>query len=235
LDIEDVYDSNHSWSELREAAGLPVEGVGPENGRLRRACGRVLHIDDLNRIDTYQRFLSSGPPDVNVLSIHDQRLLRMLVASVTGPALERDTSLEAAIRLLWAHPQVILELREILEVLRQRVNHVHHSIANNTEVPLRVHARYTRTEILSAFSIGGAAMPPEWREGVRFLRDARVDLFVFTLDKTDGQFSPTTRYKDYAISRDLIHWESQWVRAFCCLPDCGAMIARSGSSGRRLT
>jgi hypothetical protein len=32
---------------------------------------------------------------------------------------------------------------------------------------------------------------------------------VFTLDKTSGQFSPTTRYQDYAISRDLIHWESQ--------------------------
>ena len=23
------------------------------------------------------------------------------------------------------------------------------------------------------------------------------------------QFSPTTRYRDYAVSRDLIHWESQ--------------------------
>jgi hypothetical protein len=44
---------------------------------------------------------------------------------------------------------------------------------------------------------------------VRYARDARADLFVFTLDKTSGQFSPTTRYKDYAISRDLIHWESQ--------------------------
>jgi hypothetical protein len=32
---------------------------------------------------------------------------------------------------------------------------------------------------------------------------------VFTLDKTSGHFSPTTRYRDYAISRDLIHWESQ--------------------------
>ena len=52
-------------------------------------------------------------------------------------------------------------------------------------------------------------MPPDWREGVRFAQDPRADLFVFTLDKTDGQFSPTTRYKDYAISRDLIHWESQ--------------------------
>jgi len=30
-----------------------------------------------------------------------------------------------------------------------------------------------------------------------------------TLDKTSGQFSPTTRYRDYAISRGLIHWESQ--------------------------
>jgi superfamily II DNA or RNA helicase len=209
LDIEDVYESNHSWSELREAAGLPVMGTGPENDRLRRACGRVLHIDDLSRIDTYQQFLSSGPPDLNSLSTHDQRLLRMLVASIMGSAVERSTTLEAAAGLLWAHPQVILELREILGVLRQRVNHVHYSIEDKVDVPLRVHARYTRAEILPAFSVGDSALPPEWREGVRFVRDARADLFVFTLDKTAGQFSPTTRYKDYAISRDLIHWESQ--------------------------
>ena len=37
----------------------------------------------------------------------------------------------------------------------------------------------------------------------------RRDLLAFTLDKTSGGFSPTTRYRDYAISRDLIHWESQ--------------------------
>jgi superfamily II DNA or RNA helicase/HKD family nuclease len=209
LDLEDIYENNRSWSELREAAGLPVPGRGPENDRLRRACGRILHIDDLNRIDTYQNFLSSGPPDIQALSTHDQRLLRMLVASITDSTLEKDTSLEAAARVLWAHPQIIVELRETLGVLRQRVNHVHHPIAEKTEVPLRVHARYTRTEILSSFGVGDAAMPPEWREGVRFAPDARADLFVFTLDKTAGQFSPTTRYKDYAISRDLIHWESQ--------------------------
>jgi hypothetical protein len=32
---------------------------------------------------------------------------------------------------------------------------------------------------------------------------------VITLDKSAGHFSPTTRYKDYAISRELLHWESQ--------------------------
>lgn len=37
---------------------------------------------------------------------------------------------------------------------------------------------------------------------------ANADLLAFTLDKSDG-FSPTTRYRDYAISPTRIHWESQ--------------------------
>jgi hypothetical protein len=40
---------------------------------------------------------------------------------------------------------------------------------------------------------------------------SKTDLLAFTLDKTSGRFSPTTRYRDYAISRELIHWESQSV------------------------
>jgi hypothetical protein len=32
---------------------------------------------------------------------------------------------------------------------------------------------------------------------------------VLTLDKSSGGFSPTTRYRDYAINPSLIHWESQ--------------------------
>jgi len=221
LDLGDIYDSNHSWSELREAAGLAVAAAGPNDDQLRRACGRMLHIDDLNRIDNFQKFLSSGPPDIDALSVHDQRVLRMLVASLAGTVVGRSATLEAATGLLWQHPQVIAELKEVLQVLRHGVNHVHQPLAEKVEVPLRVHARYTRVEILSAFGLGDAAVPPEWREGVRFVRDASTDLFVFTLDKTAGQFSPTTRYKDYAISRDLIHWESQ------------STVRESSETGRR--
>jgi hypothetical protein len=45
---------------------------------------------------------------------------------------------------------------------------------------------------------------------VYWAKESRRPL-AFTLDKTDGQFSPTTRYRDFAISRELIHWESQSV------------------------
>jgi hypothetical protein len=36
---------------------------------------------------------------------------------------------------------------------------------------------------------------------------------AFTLDKSVGGFSPTTRYSDYAISPELIHWASQSATA----------------------
>jgi hypothetical protein len=42
-------------------------------------------------------------------------------------------------------------------------------------------------------------------------RAANAELFAFTLDKSTGGFSPTTRYRDYAISPTLIHWESQSI------------------------
>ena len=54
-----------------------------------------------------------------------------------------------------------------------------------------------------------AAKTPPWREGVLWVGGEKADVCAFTLDKSDGNFSPTTRYRDYAISRDLIHWETQ--------------------------
>jgi hypothetical protein len=80
-------------------------------------------------------------------------------------------------------------------------------------VPLSVHAKYTRNEIFAAFGIGDGASVPTWQTGVRWVPEAATDLFAFTLDKSSGGFSPTTRYRDYALSRDRIHWESQSATA----------------------
>jgi hypothetical protein len=70
-------------------------------------------------------------------------------------------------------------------------------------------ARYTRLEILAAGTLATGVATPSWREGVYYAKELPADLCAFTLDKTSGGFSPTTRYRDYAISRNLIHWESQ--------------------------
>jgi len=135
----------------------------------------------------------------------------MLVASIARRALTKTTTLEDACQLLWSHPQIVDELLELFDVLDTRVNHLQHDLRLHTDVPLRVHGRYSRIEILAAFGIGSRARVKPWQTGVYWAKGAKADLFAFTLDKTSGQFSPTTRYRDYAISRDLIHWQSQSV------------------------
>jgi len=135
----------------------------------------------------------------------------MLVGAVTNKAVTKTTSLAEGCALLWAHPQVRSEIRELLSVLAERIDHVAIDLDNHPDVPLKVHARYTRVEILAAFGVGDAAKVAPWQTGVYWAKEAKADLLAFTLDKTSGQFSPTTRYRDYAISRELIHWESQSV------------------------
>ncbi len=91
------------------------------------------------------------------------------------------------------------------------MSHVTPGLRILPDVPLHVHARYTRIEILAACGVGEGAKVVSWQSGVWYAEELPADLLAFTLDKTGGAFSPTTRYRDYAISRDLIHWESQSV------------------------
>lgn len=210
LDLEDVYDGSKCWSDLQEAAGAATLPAGPNEVSLRRATGRLLHVDDMERISTYRLLLGSATaPDASALTERDRRLLRMLVAGVTAQAITRATTLQEAVGLLWQHPQVRTELAELFEVLATRIDHVHAPLNTHPDTPLQIHARYTRVEILAAFGRGGDAKIASWQAGVYAAKEENAELFAFTLDKSTGGFSPTTRYKDYAISERLIHWESQ--------------------------
>src|SRR5690606_20890264 len=121
-----------------------------------------------------------------------RRTFHMLATSVLDRTTSDEDSLESAAVSLWRHPQVLAELGELMEVLQGRIDHVQTPLSTHPDVPLYVHARYTRLEILAAFSDGTSLAVPTWREGVRYLPEEQVDLFAFTLDKSSGQFSPTT-------------------------------------------
>lgn len=47
------------------------------------------------------------------------------------------------------------------------------------------------------------------REGVKWIPEAQTDVLLVTLQKSAADYSPTTLYRDYAISETLFHWESQ--------------------------
>jgi superfamily II DNA or RNA helicase len=218
LDLTDVYTGSSSWSDLLEAAGLPTAARGEHETPLRRAIGRLLHVDDDQRLSAYNSQLPAGPPALT--TDRETRLWRMLSAQMFSQV-GAEFSLDEALRTLWSHGQVRRELSELFDVLAGRVDHLHTPLGGDN--PLQVHARYSRNEILAAHGAGDPrrATAPAWREGVKWIESDKTDAFVVTLDKSGGNFSPTTAYRDYAISRSLFHWESQ------------AMTGEDSPTGRR--
>ena len=74
---------------------------------------------------------------------------------------------------------------------------------------LEVHAQFSATDILAAFDQATLASAGQRGTGVLHFRDIKAYALLITFQKTEKEFSPTTMYADYPISRTLLHWESQ--------------------------
>ncbi len=222
LELEEVYlaggGSGRCWSDVLQAAGESIASPGPHEAALRKACARLLHWDDGPRMKAYRGWLQQvDHPPIDRLDRREKRWLRMLLAGLTTSIdVMREASLRDALAMLWQHPQVRAELCELIEVLSSRNGHLGFPLAERPEAPLQVHGRYSRPEIQAAFADcnrdeteHARVAVPTWREGVKWMEHERCDVLLITLNKTEKRFSPTTRYRDYAISRDLLHWESQ--------------------------
>lgn len=102
-----------------------------------------------------------------------------------------------------------LELLDVLNWQLAQTKHEQPLMDNLSDVPLRLHARYAREQILVAFGATTFERQPPAREGVFVVSEENIELMFVTLNKNEQQFSPTTMYHDYAINEILFHWQSQ--------------------------
>jgi hypothetical protein len=175
-----------------------------------RGLGRLLHVDDQDRLDSYRRLVSSsGPPKSAQLDERGRRQLEGLLLTVLVTRKGTYRSLNDAVGDLWKHTALREELLEMLTLLEDQVVHLHKPLDLPEPIPLQVHATYTREEILGAFGASTVTAPLPLQTGVYWHEPTKTDLLLVTLQKTERDYSPTTRYLDYAISDRLFHWESQ--------------------------
>jgi superfamily II DNA or RNA helicase len=210
LEREDIYRGNHTWTELRRSAGISTAPAADGEAKVGRGIARLLHLDDQERIDAYQELLAAPrPPAIELLNERIRRQFEGLLLTVLNPQRGTYTRLADAAAALWAHGDLRAEVLTLLPMLEDQIVHLHSPLGLMHPVPIQVHAAYNQAEILAAFGASTAAQPRFLREGVYWHEPTRTDLFFITLQKAEKDYSPTTRYLDYAISDRLFHWESQ--------------------------
>jgi hypothetical protein len=211
-DLPDIYanpSSGSTFTAFRRAANH-LKGPAPlEDREYAKALGRMLHVDDEERYTTWREWLTaSAPPALAADGTREQRLQWMLFAAL-GQRHRPIADLARAFDELWRAAELRSEIVDLMDVLRERVRLDSQPLDPASPVPLHSHATYGLYEVIAGYGVVGNGSLRENREGVLWVGGHRSDLFFVTLNKSDDDYSPTTRYQDYPISSTLFHWESQ--------------------------
>ncbi len=209
LEIDDVL-RRASWARLCANAGVREDFSDPDEARLTKGLRRLAHIDDSDWISALRRVLAAQGDQLQQSLDSDmlQRQLLMAHFSLWGTDTPAE-SLAASVERLRSSPVMLGELLELLQLRQEMIPAVTPAADLPFACPLRLHAGYTRDELLAALGHWTLQAQPQMREGVLHLKQLDADLFLITLNKTEREYSPTTMYEDYAISDRLFHWQSQ--------------------------
>ncbi|WP_280698162.1 DUF3427 domain-containing protein [Kitasatospora sp. GP82] len=211
-DINEVY-ANHSWTAILRRAGL-VDDPAPEGeGDLLKRVSSLLHVDDPDRVKAYTLLLSDDCPVYSELDLRMQTYATMLFFSL-WPKGGGFTSIGSGLQSLRVHRQVRNELRQVLAYGVETAMHVPKPLGLDlgplTGTPLAVHAHYNAFELLAALRWASLKrVPGNFREGVAWCPDTQTDALFVTINKDAKDFSENVRYRDFALSEQFFHWESQ--------------------------
>ncbi|WP_432643324.1 DUF3427 domain-containing protein [Acidaminococcus sp.] len=212
---EVFYNGKRTYARLCANAGvIPKFAETDEECILKRAIPRLLGIDSPQWLRFLQKMLLIGekPAALNPL---ERQYLRMWQFTLWGKDWQETALTEPWIAISqWKQwPELHKELEEILDLQFARFSVLPQKAHLPYPCALEVYCNYSRGQIFAAL---GLEKPNSVREGVKYLhsRNSQVvnldtDVFLITLNKSEKEFSESTRYEDYSIDKNLFHWQSQ--------------------------
>ncbi|TYC99162.1 DUF3427 domain-containing protein [Arthrobacter echini] len=223
-DLKQLYrTTKDSWTGYLRQAGLigslAEAGVGEqildlsssEEQKLLGRMVRFLHVDDPERGEAYAKLLAPSCPPYADLGSREQIFARMLFYTLWSDGGAFSTY-DAGLSYLRQHPFVCSEIQQLIALGVAASRRAGKGLGLGLQhIPLLSHATYRREEVLAALSYGSleAGKNVQHREGVAWCSHISTDAFFVTLSKDEKNHSASTMYKDYAISPELFHWESQ--------------------------
>jgi len=202
---------NKSWSEWKDISAGKVTPNDPDIEHTRKTLRRLCLRTDpnfLNKIESVCCPKDTEDLNVNELTDEESNALHYVLWSKNGKELGLTDHQESFAR--WRRNRAsVSDLKEVVQMVRN--NHPFSTKPIDLGYPcfLQLHSAYGYREITAAFGKASFESTGPTGVGVIHVEALKTYIHFVTFRKEDKDFAPTTRYKDYPISRTRLHWESQ--------------------------
>jgi superfamily II DNA or RNA helicase len=209
ISIQTIYKKD-SWKRLCQLAGCLDDFENTNEKNIVSAISNKWL--STNSLSYFTFILNLAKKDFKIIFSDfnevEQSMLLMLHYDVWQKA-EGFNSLEESILEIGKNKILVEEIIEVLEIIIDNIDFKELDIKLPYSQPLKLHARYTRDQILAAFKLSSFERKSPSREGVAENQQLNTELLFINLIKSEEKFSPTTMYDDYAVNELLFHWQSQ--------------------------
>ena len=204
--------SRNTWTQWKAKARLTAPPTDPDLKRLQNALVSAAQTSgpkEIARLLAIIKKLKAGDITGALADADDLALVtHYRIWGLPGRKLGMATLIESFQRIA-KNSTVLNDLEEIL-VWSDEESRIGNVLPNLPfKCPLELHATYGSDEIKAA--LGGASFESAGVTGVGYLHfpDIKTMASLVTFQKTEKEFSPSTMYQDYPVSRELLHWETQ--------------------------
>ncbi len=199
-----------TWGELCKEAGV-CDKVSSNASLIKYAVTKKwLATDSYSYFSQLIKFVDCGfLCDTNKFSEYEKRCAVMFYYDLFDKA-GNYVSIEEMFNDLATDKLFIQELKEVLTYLCDRCSAPEkedNSVYKEWN-PLRLHGVYTKAQIQAALGFSTLERKSPSREGCERLKDIKLEAMYVDVIKQREEGSMTA-YKDFAMNRELFHWETQ--------------------------
>jgi len=210
LEIQQVYKKG-SWKRLCADAGVIEDFLEPNEKEIANfISGRLINCNSVSYLNFIKRLCET---DFKIPEGSEADRLKSLMVHYdiwqkSGPDVGFG-DLHESLNQISKNPEMVQEILEVVEYCIEKVDFIEKPIDLGFLFPLKIHSRYNRNQILVAIRRHKFKKAKPSREGASYEKSINTEALFVTLKKSDKDYSPTTMYEDYALNKNLFHWQTQ--------------------------
>ena len=216
LDWRLIYKTPGSWARLKQQAGIKVKGFNSDSKYIKLLEGglsRLFHTNSYDYLSFLRKLVANQMIIPANVSKRERKFFELFYYTIWMDTVDKVNhtfnlsiqDISDAVASLASMKWFMEELYVLVELRLSQLSKTTQWISIDDEAEIELYGCYSADEIhlLLENKLG------RWQVfGTQYNTERKFAMVFVTINKSDKEYSPSTRYEDYAISPNQFHWQS---------------------------